>query len=245
MQEWFNWHAWKACVLETVPRVRISLLPLQFTGGFFAARSMDQNANDQADSPVVSEDCLIIQDILAGNTNAFAILQKKYNRQIHSLMRRMVRDADDVDDLVQVTFIKAYNALSSFLCEHSFEKWLYKIASNNCIDYMRRKRFAMVSLDKPIAGGDGDMIMEIPDPHSPQPDGVLLGNERSALLNEAFEALPPKYKEVIRMRHHEELEYNEIAEKLNLPLGTVKAHIFRARQIMFRKLQKHRSLFQP
>ncbi len=214
------------------------------TGGFTAALSMDQNETDQADSPVMSEDCQTIRDILSGNTNAFASLQKKYHRAILNLMRRMVRDADDVDDLVQVTFIKAYNALPTFLCEHSFEKWLYKIASNNCIDYMRRKRFAMVSLDKPISGSDGDMAMELPDPNSPQPDSFILGDERTKLVNEAFESLPDKYKEVIRMRHHEELEYTEIAEKLQLPLGTVKAHIFRARQMMYRKLQKHRNMFQ-
>ncbi|MBL7998566.1 MAG: sigma-70 family RNA polymerase sigma factor [Candidatus Kapabacteria bacterium] len=189
-------------------------------------------------------DCLTIQDILAGNTNAFAILQKKYNRQITSLLRRMVREPDDVADLVQETFIKAYRALATFQCEHSFEKWLYKIASNNCIDYLRRKRFQMVSIDKPIGTGDGgEIYMEIPDPHSPQPDAGMLGSERSAIIREAFNSLPEKYQEVIRMRHEEELEYNEIAEKLDLPLGTVKAHIFRARQMMYKKLQKHSHLF--
>ncbi len=198
----------------------------------------------EGDSPVPSEDCLIIRDVLAGNTNSFEKLQKKYRRQIQGLMRRMVRDQDDVDDLVQVTFIKAYNALPTFLCEHSFEKWLYKIASNNCIDYLRRKRFAMISIDAPIPGSDSDSGMEIEDPSSPQPDGAMLSAERTKFIQEAFEALPPKYKEVIRMRHHEELEYNEIAEKLQLPLGTVKAHIFRARQMMYKKLQKHRSMFQ-
>ena len=200
---------------------------------------------EQAPSPELSEDCLIIQDILGGNTNAFAKLQKKYQRQIQNLMRRMVRDQDDVDDLVQVSFIKAYNALPSFLCEHSFEKWLYKIASNNCIDYLRRKRFTIISIDKPVQTSDGEMAMELPDPHALIPDSNMLGEERSKVINEAYESLPPKYKEVIRMRHHEELEYNEIADKLQLPLGTVKAHIFRARQMMLKKLQKHRALLQP
>lgn len=193
----------------------------------------------------VSEDCLVIQDILAGNTNAFAHLQKKYQRQINSLLRRMVRDPDDVADLVQETFIKAYRALATFQCEHSFEKWLYKIASNNCIDYLRRKRFTIISIDKPVSTSDGgEMSMELPDPNSPQPDGEMLASERTQVLREAYELLPPKYKEVIRMRHEEEMEYNEIADKLGLPLGTVKAHIFRARQMMYKKLHKHIHLFQ-
>ncbi|MBL7974507.1 MAG: sigma-70 family RNA polymerase sigma factor [Candidatus Kapabacteria bacterium] len=201
--------------------------------------------HDSPLAPEPSEDCLVIQEILTGNTAAFKVLQKKYQRQITSLLRRMVRDHDDVQDLVQETFIKAYRALASFQCEHSFEKWLYKIASNNCIDYLRRKRFNIISMDKPIGTSDGgEMMMELEDPDSPQPDAEMLQRERTIRLQEAFEALPPKYKEVIRMRHEEEMDYQEIADKLDLPLGTVKAHIFRARQMMYKKLQKHVYLFE-
>lgn len=100
-------------------------------------------------------------------------------------------------------------------------------------------------MDKPIGTSDGgEMMMELEDPDSPQPDAEMLQRERTIRLQEAFEALPPKYKEVIRMRHEEEMDYQEIADKLDLPLGTVKAHIFRARQMMYKKLQKHVYLFE-
>lgn len=198
----------------------------------------------QAESNAV--DYQIINEILSGNKDAFALLQKKYQRQITSLLRKMVRDEDDVADLVQDTFIKAYRALPTFQQEHSFEKWLYKIASNTCIDYLRRKRFAMLSIDRTFTNDDGsESSMEFEDPDSPQPDAHLLSVERTELLKIAFDELPEKYQLVIKMRHEEELEYNEIAEQLNLPLGTVKAHIFRARAMMLQSLKKHRHIFRP
>ncbi|GAB1370025.1 sigma-70 family RNA polymerase sigma factor [Candidatus Kapaibacterium sp.] len=190
------------------------------------------------------EDALIIEEILAGNENAYGRLQKKYHRIISSLIRKMIKDEDDIDDLVQETFIKAYRALDRYQSNYTFSAWIYKIASNTCIDFLRKKRLNIISLDEPIGGTDEDdgMTIEIED-NSYTPDIEVINSERRNALNNAVENLPEKYRIIIKMRHEDELDYNEIAEKLDLPLGTVKAHLFRARKLLFDELKNVSYLF--
>ncbi len=191
-----------------------------------------------------AEDERIIRDVLAGNVDAFALLERKYRRIVAFLIRKMIRNEEDVNDLTQETFIKAFNALPRFKFEYPFSRWLYKIASNRCIDHLRRKRFQAVSLDQPIMTSDGgELTMEPPD-RGPKADDMLLAKERAQMLRDALETLPDKYRIVIRMRHEEELEYQEIADKLGHPLGTVKAHLFRARKMLYKKLMQHGSHFE-
>ena len=171
--------------------------------------------------------------------DAFAKLEKKYNRIVSFLIRKMVRNDQDVNDLTQETFIKAFNALPRFKFEYPFSRWLYKIASNRCIDHLRRKRFQAVSLDQPINTNDGGEVTMDPPDKEPGADELLLAKERAEMLRDALATLPEKYQIVIKMRHEEELEYQEISEKLKLPLGTVKAHLFRARKLLYKKLLVH------
>ncbi len=191
-----------------------------------------------------AEDEAIIRDVLAGNVNAFASLERKYRRIVTYLIRKMIRDEEDVNDLVQDTFVKAYQALPSFQFEYPFSRWLYKIASNRCIDHLRRKRFAMSSIDAPVRGKDGGEFYLEPEDKGPTPDVTLLAKERIELLREALAAIPERYREVIRLRHDEELEYQEIADRLGQPLGTVKANLFRARKMLFKMLMRHGSHFE-
>lgn len=190
----------------------------------------------------MEEDFKAIRKVLSGNNNAFDYLQKKYKKIIASLIRRMVKDEDDVDDLTQETFIKAYNALNSFQFGYSFSSWLYKIASNNCIDFLRKKRFPTISLSQPVSGDDEDQTYEIAD-ESYIADGDVLSMERKKVLYSAIDSLPENYREIIRLRHEEDLDYNEISDKLQLPLGTVKAHLFRARKILYTQLKSQVHLF--
>jgi RNA polymerase sigma-70 factor (ECF subfamily) len=186
-----------------------------------------------------AEDEAVIRDVLAGKTNAFAKLERKYRRIVAFLVRKMVSNADDVDDLVQDTFVRAYQALPSFQFEYPFSRWLYKIASNRCIDYLRRRRFSMVSLDQPLTGKDGSDYVWEPRDGGLTPEGVVLSIERAQMIREALASMPEKYQEVIRMRHDEELEYQEIADRLGQPLGTVKANLFRARKRLVVLLRQH------
>lgn len=185
------------------------------------------------------DDLKAVRQILEfGDTSAFSFLQKKYTSVISSLIRRMIKDEDDVDDLTQETFIKAYNALRTFRQEYAFSSWIYRIASNNCIDFLRKKRFPTISINKPLDCSDDDLFLEIED-SSNIPDLKVISEEKLKILNDAIDALPENYQKIIKMRHFDELDYNEIAEKLELPLGTVKAHLFRARKILLIDLKKH------
>jgi RNA polymerase sigma-70 factor (ECF subfamily) len=193
---------------------------------------------------VVNEDIAVIEEILNGNKNLFSVLQKKYSKVISSLIRKMIKDEDDVEDLVQETFIKAYKALDRYQSNYTFSAWIYKIASNTCIDFLRKKRLNIISIDVPIGGSDEDegMTFEIED-NSYQPDVEYINNERRNALFSSIEQLPEKYRIIIKMRHEDELDYNEISDKLNIPLGTVKAHLFRARKLLLDDLKKVNHLF--
>lgn len=187
------------------------------------------------------EDFEIVRQILDGNVNAFSLLQNKYQKIIASLIRRMIKNEDDVEDLTQETFIKAYNALTSYQYGYSFSSWIYKIASNTCIDFLRKKRYNTISLNQQYDSNE-EQEMEIPDIDS-IPDMAVLSEERKNVIIEAIENLPDNYKMIIKLRHEEELDYNEISSKLNIPLGTVKAHLFRARKILYNHLKKNLYLF--
>jgi RNA polymerase sigma-70 factor (ECF subfamily) len=183
------------------------------------------------------DDTDLIQRAVAGEQTAFKLLEKKYRGAITSLIRRMMHaHPNDVEDLVQETFIKAFQALANFNNEYAFSTWLYKIASNHCIDFLRKKRLKAFSIDQPIETKDGTVEYEIPD-DSTLPDSDLHSRERAEIIIDAINNLPEKYRVVIRMRHEEDMDYQEIADKLGIPLGTVKAHLFRARAILYKKLK--------
>ncbi len=183
-----------------------------------------------------NEDISLIQEALAGDQNSFSRLRQKYHDAIFNLIYRMIREKDEVEDLTQEAFIKAFGSLSSFNNEYAFSTWLYKIATNNCIDYIRRKKLQTFSIDKPIESKESDFSFELPD-STYEPDKEMISSQRKRLLEDAINSLPPKYRQVIVMRHQEELEYQEIARILKLPLGTVKAHIFRAREMLYKYLR--------
>ncbi len=148
----------------------------------------------------------------------------------------MIRDREEVDDLVQEAFIKAFTSLANFNEEYAFSTWLYKIATNNAIDHIRKRKLQTFSIDKPMESKDSDFAFELPDT-GPEPDEEMIDAQRKRMLQEAMNALPSKYRQVIILRHVEEKEYAEIAKILHLPLGTIKAHIFRAREMLYKRLR--------
>lgn len=188
------------------------------------------------------EDNRIIREILAGKTVKYDILQKRYRLLISSLIRKMIKNEDDIDDLVQESFIKAFNALDKFQEGYSFSSWLYRIASNTCIDFLRKKRFSTISIDNPGYTEEDDASIDIKD-ESYEADLEVLANERKKALFEAIAELPENYREIIELRHEQELDYKDISDRLDMPLGTVKAHLFRARKMLLTKLKKQRHLF--
>jgi RNA polymerase sigma factor (sigma-70 family) len=190
------------------------------------------------------EDHELVARALNGEEAAYARLRNKYWKALHAMLTRMIRNKFDAEDLTQEAFIKAFKSLDNFNPEYAFSTWLYKIASNNCIDYLRKRRLQTVSMNAPIRTRDDEMQMELPDREAILPDNPITSAERTAILQEAIKNLPDKYRIVIELRHTHELEYNDIAEKLGLPLGTVKAHLFRARALLLRRLQGKLEHFQ-
>lgn len=183
-----------------------------------------------------SEDMLWIEDALAGDQSAYEKLMKKYYQHIYNLIYRMIFKKEDVEDLTQEAFIKAFNSLENFDKQFAFSTWLYKIATNNSIDYLRKKKLSTFSIDKEIESDENDFKFEIPDSDY-VPDNNIIEEQRKKIIEEAIEQLPAKYKKVIIMRHKQDKEYEEIAKELKLPLGTVKAHIFRGRELLNKYLK--------
>ena len=183
-----------------------------------------------------TEDSNIIRQALKGDETAYKKLLKKYHDAIFNFIFRMVHDRQQVEDLTQEAFIKAFSSLDKFNDEYAFSTWLYKIATNNSIDYIRKKKLQAYSIDKPIDAKDSEYAFELPD-EDYEADKELISDQRATLLRNAIAKLPEKYRKVIEMRHVEETSYEEISEELDLPIGTVKAHIFRARELLYKQLK--------
>ncbi len=182
------------------------------------------------------EDSLLIQCALAGDQRAFQKLRHKYFASVFQLINRMIRSREEVEDLTQEAFIKAFTSLASFNEDYSFSTWIFKIATNNAIDHVRKRKLQTFSINKPLESEESDYSFELPDTE-PEPDQELIAAQRKKMLDKAMQSLPAKYRQVILMRHVDEKEYREIAKTLKLPLGTVKAHIFRARELLYRQLR--------
>lgn len=202
---------------------------------------MDERKKDITQKKNNEDRELILRILNKNDELAYKILEKKYSKIIASLIRKMIKDDDDVADLVQETFIKAFSSLKSYKFEYSFSAWLYRIASNNCIDFIRKKKFHFISINNDRNNSQEEPLIEIPDENKTA-DLKIIENEKQEIINRAIEGLPEKYREIIKLRHIEELDYTQIAERLRMPLGTVKANLFRARKILQLSLKRYKNI---
>lgn len=186
-------------------------------------------------SPSSIEDDKLVAKAVQGQEDSYKKLVDKYNRPIYFHIRKMIKEQELVEDLVQEVFIKAFKNLATYSNQYAFSTWLYRIATNHTIDYLRKKKLPTFSISDPIKTKDGEVEVQLPDT-SFATDAPIIKHERKAIVQEAIANLPEKYRKVIRMRHMDELSYDEIADELNIPLGTVKAHIFRARELLYKAL---------
>ncbi len=178
-----------------------------------------------------AKDQRLVQLARRGDQKAFEELLNQYRNLVYHVMYRMVQNPQEAEDLTQEAFMKAFHAIHSFNETFAFSTWLMKIATNNCIDFLRKKKLKTFSIDQPIQYKDEKIRVDLPD-KEPTPEKRLLEQERKRLLQEAIESLPTLYRTVILLRHQEEKSYEEIAELLNIPIGTVKARLFRAREML-------------
>ncbi len=178
----------------------------------------------------------LIKRALANDQAAYKELLNRYRKAIFQIILRIVRNKDETEDLVQETFMRAFNSLATYRSEYRFSTWLYRIGANCAIDYLRKKKIEALSLDKPIETKDGTVDLEVADT-AHNPEERLWAKQQRITIGEAIESLPEKYREVILYRHRDDQSYEEIAQILGLPVGTVKARIFRARELLKKKLK--------
>ncbi len=188
------------------------------------------------------QDAAWVERALAGDERIYKLFMQKYERALYFFIVKMVRDREMIPDLIQEIFVKAFSNLSTFNPQYAFSTWLYRIATNHTIDYLRKKKLNTYSIDEPISTKDGEMQIELPDTNFAA-DKDIQHKERASLISQAIASLPEKYQMVIKMRHMEEKSYQEISEILDLPLGTVKAHIFRARELLYKYLKDKQGTF--
>ncbi len=188
------------------------------------------------------EDDVLVKEARNGDEQSYKRLVNKYERALYYHILKMVNDKEQVEDLVQEAFVKAFDNLESYNTNYAFSTWLYRIATNHTIDYLRKKKLQTLSIDKPRKTKSGEMEMQLED-QSAQTDRSIIRKQRQNIVQDAIDELPEKYRKVIRLRHMEEKSYQEISEELNKPLGTVKAHIFRAREMLYKSLKDKRGQF--
>ena len=185
-------------------------------------------------------DAPLIERVKAGDAKAFEMLVVKYQRRIERLIGRMVRDVDLVPDIAQETFIRAYRALPQFRGDSAFYTWLYRIAVNTAKKaLMELKRDPLVSETTRAGQGDDDETSRVENELSDgeTPDAVLASKQIAAAVNFAIEALSDELRQAITLREIEGLSYEEIAELMNCPIGTVRSRIFRAREAIATRLR--------
>lgn len=180
---------------------------------------------------------LVQRALELGDQKAYTELMKNYREAIYFMMLKMTNDTTDADDLTIEAFGKAFRNLSQYTPDFAFSTWLFKIASNNCIDYIRKKRLVVTSIDQTAQNEEGGMAQNIPCEH-PDPEETVIKKQKHKALREVVEKLKPHYRKLVELRYYKEYSYEEIAEELNLPLGTVKAQLFRARDLLCQILSK-------
>jgi RNA polymerase sigma-70 factor (ECF subfamily) len=186
---------------------------------------------------VSGEEARLVARCLAGDEKAYRELVEMYQPQVYSLAMRMVRRAEDAEDITQDTFVRMFRALDRYDPERAFAAWLFTIASRLCIDHLRRRKVRPISLTQREPGSEEEYEIEVEDP-GPAPEEVAIRAEEERHSSQLIEALPPHYRIVVMLRHQQDLSYEEIAQALNLPLGTVKARIHRARALLKQRIER-------
>jgi len=177
----------------------------------------------------------LIRQVLAGETNAFSELVERYQSKVYSLALRMCGSEDDAFDLAQDAFVRAWQSLGSYRFDAAFSSWLFRLTSNICIDYLRKKKRSKV-ISLTFEDDEGEEVqLELPDP-GPTPEQALLRAEERAMLAEAMNALPVEARQILTLRAIDALSYEQIAEVMGLPEGTVKSRLSRAREQLRKKL---------
>lgn len=172
-----------------------------------------------------------------GNQKAYTELMNGYRDALYFMLLKMTNDPYDAEDLTIEAFGKAFKNIGNYTPDYAFSTWLFKIATNNCIDFLRSKKKNTISLDIAFGNNQSDYAAKEVVSETHNPEATCIEKQKSVVMRKMVEKLKPNYRRLVELRYFQELSYEEIAEELNLPLGTVKAQLFRARDTMY-KLMK-------
>jgi RNA polymerase sigma-70 factor (ECF subfamily) len=181
-------------------------------------------------------DFLLVEAALTGDEKAFAKLMSRYKDAIYFMLLKMVNNKNDAEDLTIEAFGKAFKNLHQYSPNYAFSTWLFKIATNNCIDFLRKRRGVYVSIENNQENGDNDSPIKLRSTE-PDPEEKLIRIQKAILMRKIVHRLKPRYRILVELRYFREFSYEEIAKELNLPLGTVKAQLFRAREMLFKMIE--------
>lgn len=181
-------------------------------------------------------DFTLVEAALAGEEKAFAKLMSRYKDAIYFMLLKMVNNKNDAEDLTLEAFGKAFKNLHQYSPNYAFSTWLFKIATNNCIDFLRKRRGVYISIENNQENGDNDPPIKLRST-DPNPEEKLIRIQKAFLMRKIVHRLKPRYRILVELRYFREFSYEEIAKELNLPLGTVKAQLFRAREMLFKMIE--------
>jgi RNA polymerase sigma factor (sigma-70 family) len=198
---------------------------------------MELSENENLSDKGLYDYKLVKKALEDGDQKAYAELMGRYRDSVYFMLLKMVNNKDDAEDLTVEAFGKAFKRLGQYTPNFAFSTWLFRIATNNCIDFIRRKRKNTYSLDRPMQDDEGGEMMIDIKSETLDPEEHIMKKQKIILLRELVDKLKPRYRTLIEMRYFQELSYEEIAAELDLPLGTVKAQLFRAREFLYNVLK--------
>ncbi len=171
---------------------------------------------------------------------AYSEIMGLYRDPLYFMLRKMVKNDVDAEDLTIEAFGKAFKRLEQYTPHHAFSTWLFKIATNNCIDFLRKNRAKTVSIEGEYTDDDGDHVrIEVKD-SGLTPEEKAIKDQKIKLMREVVATLKPRYRMIIELRFFKEFSYEEISKEMDIPLGTVKAQLFRAKELLFEILKDRR-----
>ena len=187
-------------------------------------------------STKAERDRYLVKKALEGNQQAFSGLVSSYRDSLFFMLKKMVRNVDDAEDLTIESFGKAFNLLNSYTGKFAFSTWLFKIATNLGIDFLRKqKNHTLLSIDE---GSDDDILpSQYILSENNDPEEEMIWQQKGALLNDFIDRLHPDYQVIIRLKYFQGFSYIEIAEKLGIPIGTVKARLHRSKELLLSTLK--------
>jgi RNA polymerase sigma factor (sigma-70 family) len=187
-------------------------------------------------SPRGNDDYQLVLAAIGGNQKAYSTLMNRYRHSVYHAMFKMVNSTIEADDLTIEAFGKAFSKLPSYAPSYAFSTWLFRIAINNCIDHIRKKRLKTYSMDDTIKSDNGSEFSQTISNFEPDAEQMMMHEQKITHVRCLVEKLNTKYRSMIELRYYEELSYEEIAQEMNLPLGTVKAQLFRAKELLYQQL---------